>query len=96
MAVSSLKVLAGHSRYVAAMALAGVGDSLGYKCGKWELEKSGQTIHKDVTALGGLSSLSCKCMHLILGILTVMLPPGDPGTLHRLRLNHIIAPTQHT
>ena len=66
MAVSSLKVLAGHSRYVAAMVLAGVGDSLGYKCGKWELEKSGETIHKDVSALGGLSSLSCKCMHLIL------------------------------
>ena len=63
MAVSALKELSRHSKYVAAVVLAGVGDALGYKRGEWELQNSGPAIHEAVAALGGLSNISCKCKH---------------------------------
>lgn len=49
-----------HKKYVAAMVMAGVGDSLGYYCGSWEFNFSGPDIHKEVAKLGGLSKLKNK------------------------------------
>lgn len=53
----SVNQLGLQSRYVGAMVLAGVGDSLGYKHGEWEFNFSGPSIHQDVVKLGGLSKL---------------------------------------
>lgn len=47
-------------RYLAAMVMAGVGDSLGYYCGSWEFNFHGAAIHKEVAQLGGLAKLKNK------------------------------------
>ena len=59
------------ARYVACMVLGGVGDSLGYRNGKFEFDQSGVSIHQQVTALGGVARLSQR--GLIVSDDTVML-----------------------
>ncbi|KAH3863491.1 ADP-ribosylhydrolase ARH1-like [Dreissena polymorpha] len=44
-------------KYVAAMVLGAVGDSLGYYNGRWEFERSGERIHTELKRLGGLDAL---------------------------------------
>lgn len=44
-------------RYVAAMVMGGVGDSLGYYRGSWEFNFQGTEIHKEVKKLGGLKKI---------------------------------------
>ena len=44
-------------RYVASMVLSGPGDALGYKNGNWEFCRSGEAIHKELEALGGLQKI---------------------------------------
>ncbi|XP_071497275.1 ADP-ribosylhydrolase ARH1-like [Diadema antillarum] len=48
------------SRYKAAMLLSGVGDAMGYRSGSWEFNFVGADIHKEVTALGGVTKLKVK------------------------------------
>ncbi|XP_033754156.1 protein ADP-ribosylarginine hydrolase-like [Pecten maximus] len=45
-------------RYQASMVLTGVGDALGYYHGRWEFCHSGETIHKELEKLGGLSKIA--------------------------------------
>ena len=45
-------------RFEASMVLGGAGDAIGYKNGSWEFCRSGLSIHKELTDLGGLESLS--------------------------------------
>lgn len=59
----SVEQIEGRGRYVAAMVLAGTGDSLGYKHGQWEFDFSGPSIHAAVVELGGLSNLHNKRKH---------------------------------
>ncbi|XP_067933916.1 ADP-ribosylhydrolase ARH1-like [Watersipora subatra] len=59
-------------RYVAAMVLAGAGDALGYKRGKWEFNQSGPEIHKEVEEMGGLSSVNNKLHDFTVSDETVM------------------------
>eukprot|EP00112_Aurelia_sp_Birch-Aquarium-sp1_P000685 Seg1065.2 transcript_id=Seg1065.2/GoldUCD/mRNA.D3Y31 product="Protein ADP-ribosylarginine hydrolase" protein_id=Seg1065.2/GoldUCD/D3Y31 len=47
-------------RYQASMVLAGVGDALGYRNGKWEFNLDGCKIHEELEAMGGLSKLTIK------------------------------------
>ncbi|XP_069783648.1 ADP-ribosylhydrolase ARH1-like [Narcine bancroftii] len=47
-------------RYVAAMVLSGVGDALGYNGGAWEFCGSGERIHAELEAKGGLDRLNVK------------------------------------
>ena len=46
------------TRYVASMVLAGCGDALGYKRGRWEFVQSGQHIHKELADLGGIDNIN--------------------------------------
>ena len=48
-------------RYVASMVLSGVGDAMGYKCGEWEFENDGKSIHEQCSRLGGIQKLKIKC-----------------------------------
>jgi len=45
-------------RYEAAMVLSAVGDTIAYRNGKWEFEKDGAKIHKELADLGGIEKLS--------------------------------------
>ena len=47
-------------RYKACMVLSGVGDALGYKKGDWEFCLSGQTIHDELKALGGIEKINIE------------------------------------
>ena len=47
-------------RYQASMVLAGVGDALGYRNGKWEFNLDGCKIHEELESMGGLSRLTIK------------------------------------
>ena len=47
-------------RYQASMVLAGVGDALGYRNGKWEFNLDGHKIHEELRSMGGLSKLTIK------------------------------------
>ena len=48
-------------RYIGSMVLSGVGDALGYKNGEWEFCHSGELIHREVQAKGGVGKLHAKC-----------------------------------
>lgn len=56
MAVAGLKNL--FERYQACFVLHAVGDAMGYRNGKWELNYSGPDIHKELDELGGIEALS--------------------------------------
>ncbi|KAK6484898.1 protein ADP-ribosylarginine hydrolase-like isoform X1 [Huso huso] len=47
-------------RYVAAMVLSGVGDALGYNNGNWEFCHSGETIHEELSRMGGLEKVDVR------------------------------------
>ncbi|NWI96416.1 ADPRH hydrolase, partial [Pitta sordida] len=47
-------------KYVASLVLSALADTLGYKNGKWEFERSGPAIHKELAELGGLNQLNIK------------------------------------
>ena len=51
------------ARYQASMVLAGVGDAIAYRCGKWEFCRTGEKIHKEVAEMGGLENIKVKCKH---------------------------------
>ena len=68
------------ARYVASMVLGGVGDSLGYRNGKWEFDHTGTSIHRQVAALGGVSKL--KQDGLIVSDDTVMLIATSKGIVN--------------
>jgi len=58
-------------RFTAAMVLSGVGDALGFKCGRWEFLKDGAMIHNEVDKLGGLANISVKSKsEYIKGVMT--------------------------
>lgn len=44
-------------RFEACMVLGGVGDALGYKNGDWEFCRSGEKIHQEARALGGIEKV---------------------------------------
>uniref|UniRef100_A0A8C3TFQ4 ADP-ribosylhydrolase ARH1 n=1 Tax=Catharus ustulatus TaxID=91951 RepID=A0A8C3TFQ4_CATUS len=46
--------------YVASIVLSAVADTLGYNNGKWEFERSGPIIHKELAELGGLGNFSIQ------------------------------------
>ena len=43
------------------MVLSGAGDALGYYNGRWEFCHSGETIHKELKAMGGLEKITVAC-----------------------------------
>ncbi len=45
-------------RYEACMVLGAVGDSLGYRGGRWEFDEVGRHIHMELADLGGLPQLT--------------------------------------
>ena len=54
-------------RFRAAMVLSGVGDAMGYKAGEWEFCHSGETIHQEVKALGGVGKIHVKGEWIVSG-----------------------------
>ncbi|XP_061562682.1 ADP-ribosylarginine hydrolase isoform X2 [Phycodurus eques] len=46
--------------YKAAMLLSGAGDALGYRNQRWEYNKSGPAIHKELEELGGLKNINAE------------------------------------
>ncbi|NWW78857.1 ADPRH hydrolase, partial [Climacteris rufus] len=46
--------------YVASIVLSAVGDTLGYYNGRWEFQKSGPVIHKELAEMGGLGNFSIQ------------------------------------
>uniref|UniRef100_A0A8C3DRU2 ADP-ribosylhydrolase ARH1 n=3 Tax=Corvus moneduloides TaxID=1196302 RepID=A0A8C3DRU2_CORMO len=46
--------------YVASLVLSAVGDTLGYYNGRWEFQKSGPVIHKELAEMGGLGNFSIQ------------------------------------
>ena len=61
------------AKYEAAMILAGVGDAMGYKNGKWEFCFDGEKIHSEVEELGGIENLHIAKPDFIVSDGTVML-----------------------
>ena len=61
------------AKYEAAMILAGVGDAMGYKNGKWEFCFDGEKIHSEVEELGGIEKLHIAKPDFIVSDGTVML-----------------------
>ena len=61
------------AKYEAAMILAGVGDAMGYKNGKWEFCFDGEKIHSEVEELGGIEKLHIVKPDFIVSDDTVML-----------------------
>ncbi|XP_065679333.1 ADP-ribosylhydrolase ARH1-like isoform X1 [Hydra vulgaris] len=59
--------------YIASMVLAGVGDAIGYKCGKWEFCFDGVKIHDELSILGGIENLNVKKPGFIVSDDTVLL-----------------------
>lgn len=60
-------------RYIASMVLAGVGDAMGYYCGKWEFTTDGVQIHKECEAMGGVKKLKISKPDFIVSDDTVLL-----------------------
>lgn len=50
----------GVENYVASIVLSAVGDTLGYYNGRWEFQKSGPVIHKELVDMGGLGNISLQ------------------------------------
>ncbi|XP_021397300.2 ADP-ribosylarginine hydrolase isoform X1 [Lonchura striata] len=50
----------GVENYVASIVLSAVGDTLGYYNGRWEFQKSGPVIHKELADMGGLGNISLQ------------------------------------
>nr|XP_009941588.1 PREDICTED: ADP-ribosylarginine hydrolase [Opisthocomus hoazin] len=46
--------------YVASMVLSAVGDTLGYRNGRWEFLQSGPAIHRELAEMGGLGNFSIR------------------------------------
>ena len=55
------------------MVLAGVGDAMGYKCGKWEFCFNGVRIHKELSDLGGIENLKVQEPEFIVSDDTILL-----------------------
>ena len=60
------------SRFQASMVLAGVGDAMGFRNGKWEFCKYGQRIHEDLHEMGGLNNITLNTQNWSLSDDTVM------------------------
>ncbi|KAF2982754.1 hypothetical protein EK904_004474 [Melospiza melodia maxima] len=50
----------GVENYVASMVLSAVGDTVAYYNGRWEFQKSGPVIHKELADMGGLANISLQ------------------------------------
>ncbi|XP_005491054.2 ADP-ribosylarginine hydrolase [Zonotrichia albicollis] len=50
----------GEENYVASMVLSAVGDTVAYYNGRWEFQKSGPVIHKELADMGGLANISLQ------------------------------------
>ncbi|XP_039569085.1 ADP-ribosylarginine hydrolase isoform X2 [Passer montanus] len=50
----------GVENYVASMVLSAVGDTVAYYNGRWEFQKSGPVIHKELADMGGLGNISLQ------------------------------------
>jgi ADP-ribosylarginine hydrolase len=62
-------------RYAAAMVLSAVGDAVGFRCGLWEFETSGEKIHAELLRLtqgAGISALTVRAPGWIVSDDTVM------------------------
>ncbi|NWY46696.1 ADPRH hydrolase, partial [Sylvia atricapilla] len=46
--------------YVASIVLSALGDTLGFYNGRWEFERSGRVIHKELEEMGGLGNFSIQ------------------------------------
>ncbi|XP_030642342.1 protein ADP-ribosylarginine hydrolase-like [Chanos chanos] len=79
-------------RYKACMVLSGAADALGYNHGNWEFDRDGESVHREVAEMGGVSKLDVKdfpvsddtVMHLATA--EALVETGDGASLKDLYL----------